>query len=144
MKTLGRSVLAIVAGAFVAIVLISIVETVSGLLFPLPSGVDVDHEDVMRQYIAQLPLGAFVLVLVGWAAGSFAGGWVAARLAGRAPLVHGLIVGVLFLTAGVLTMLSIPHPLFMWVGGIVLPLACSYLGSRIVGGPPRRSGMTSA
>ena len=144
MKTVGRSILAIVVGALAAIILISAVEGVSGLLYPLPPDVDPGQPDVMQQYIAQLPIGAFVLVLVGWALGTFVGGWVAARLAGRAPLTHGLVVGALFLAAGVLTMLTIPHPIGMWVGGIVLPIACSYLGARLVRGWPRRSAMTPA
>ena len=50
-----------------------------------------------------------------------------------------VMAGALFLSAGVLTMLTIPHPLWMWVGGIILPLACSYLGARLVRGWPRRS-----
>ena len=85
----------------------------------------------MRQHIYSLPIGAFVFVLAAWAIGSFGGSWLAARLAPRARLVHGLIVGVIFLVAGILNMLMIPHPWWMWAGGIVALAGCSYLGARL-------------
>ena len=144
MRRAGRSILAVVVGAVVAMILVSVVEMVSGLLYPLPADVDPPQPDLMQQYIARLPIGAFLLVLAGWAVGSFVGGWVAARLAGRAPLTHGLVIGLLFLAAGIMTMLMIPHPLYMWVGGIVLPLACSYLGARLVRGGPGQRVLTAA
>ena len=130
MKAIGRSVLAVLAGAFVAGLLIAAVEAVSSALFPLPPGLDIHDHEAMRQHIDTLPTGAFLMVLAAWAIGSFGGSWVAARLASRARLVHGMIVGALFLLAGVLNMLMIPHPWWMWAGGIVALVGCSYLGAR--------------
>lgn len=129
-KAIGRSVLAVLAGTVVAGVLIAAVEAVSSAIFPLPPGLDVHDYEAMRRHIDALPIGAFLFVLAAWAIGSFAGSWVAARLATRARVVHGLIVGALFLLAGVLNMLMIPHPWWMWVGGILALAGCSYLGAR--------------
>lgn len=130
-KAVGRSVLTVLTGAVVAGVLIAAVEAVSSAVFPLPPGIDLHDHEVLRQHIDSLPVGAFLFVLAAWAIGAFAGSWVAARIAARARLAHGLAVGALFLLAGVLTMLSIPHPWWMWVGGIVTLGGCSYLGARL-------------
>ena len=130
-KAIGRSVLAVLAGAVVAGVLIAIVEAASSAVYPLPPGIDLHDHEAMRQHIHSLPIGAFVFVLAAWAIGSFGGSWVAARLATRARLVHGLIIGALFLLAGILNMLMIPHPWWMWVGGIVALAGSSYLGARL-------------
>ena len=119
--------------------LIAAVEAVSSAVFPLPPGLDLHDHAAMREHIDSLPIGAFLFVLAAWAIGSFAGSWVAARLAGRARLGHGLVVGALFLLAGVLTMLSIPHPWWMWVGGILALGGCSYLGARLA---VRRAALT--
>lgn len=135
-KAIGRSVLAFLVGAVVAGVLIAVVEAVSSAVYPLPPGLDIHDREAMRQHVDTLPIGAFLFVLVAWAVGSFAGSWVAARLATRARLGHGLAVGALFLLAGVLTMLSIPHPWWMWVGGILALAGCSYLGARLTDGSP--------
>jgi hypothetical protein len=131
-RMLGRSVLAVLAGTITAGVLIAIVEaTSSAIFYPLPPGMDLHDHEAMREHIHSLPIGAFLFVLADWAIGSFAGSWVAARLATRARPVHGLIVGAFFLLSGVLNMLMIPHPWWMWVGGIVALAGCSYLGARL-------------
>lgn len=134
-KTIVKSVLAVLAGAIVAGLLIAAVESISSALYPLPPGIDLYDHEAMRRHIDQLPIGAFLFVLGAWAIGSFGGSWVAARLAGRARIAHGLVVGALFLLAGVANMLLIPHPWWMWVGGIVALAGCSYLGARAAMGP---------
>jgi len=63
--------------------------------------------------IQTLPLGAFLMVLLAWALGTFAGSFVAARVACCAPIVHGMIISLLFLVAGIVNMLMIPHPVWM-------------------------------
>jgi hypothetical protein len=143
-KAIGRSVLAVLAGAIVAAAVIAVVEAISSVVCPLPPGLDLHDHEAMRQHADQLPIGAFLLVLVAWAAGTLTGAWAAGLLAGRSPVAHGLVVGVLFLIAGLLTMLMIPHPRWMWVGGIVLPLACGYAGGRLVPGPPSRPGLAAS
>jgi hypothetical protein len=81
--------------------------------------------------MAALPRAALLLVLVGWALGTFAGAYVAGRLARRVPIAHGLVVGVLFLAAGVANMLMLPHPIWMWMAGVAAFLAGGYGGGRL-------------
>ena len=83
--------------------------------------------------MARLPLGALIAVLVAWALGSVTGGWVAAKLAAEARVAHAMVVGVVLVVCGVATMLMIPHPVWFWVAGIVVPLACALLGARVAG-----------
>ncbi|MGH9371321.1 MAG: hypothetical protein ACRD15_07315, partial [Vicinamibacterales bacterium] len=64
----------------------------------------------IRAHVAQLPLGAFLFVLGAWSLGSFLGAWLAARLAPRKQLAHGLIVGAPFLAASVANLVMLPHP----------------------------------
>jgi MFS family permease len=130
-KAAGRSILAVLAGVIVGGVLIAAVEAVSSVVYPLPPGVDHHDYESLRQHVEQLPLGAFLFVLAAWAIGTFAGAWVAASLATRARFVHGLVVGAFFLLAGVLNMLMIPHPAWMWAGALLVFVVCSYLGARL-------------
>ncbi len=119
------------AGLIVGSVLIAAIETISSLVCPLPPGLDPNDYEALRKHVDQLPVGAFLFVLAAWAVGSFAGGWVASRLAGRAALVHGLMVTSLFLAAGLMNLLMIPHPVWMWIGGIVVLAGGGYLGARL-------------
>jgi hypothetical protein len=74
-----------------------------------------------------------LLVLAGWVLGAVIGGFIGssiARWAGTAWLVGGLVaVGV------VMNAVSFPHPWWMVVGGILLPLAVAWLVTRMLAAP---------
>jgi hypothetical protein len=131
MKAIGRSVLAVVVGVIVTMGLIMGVETVCNYLYPPPPGLDASDHEAMGTYIADLPVGAFLVLLIGWAIASGVGAWVAARLAGRSPITHGLIVGAWFLAGAIMTMVMIPHPVWMVIGAIAALSGFSYLGARV-------------
>ena len=134
MKPILRSILAVLLGAIAAGFLILAVEMLGTRLFPFPPGTDVDNPDALRAAMSHIPTGALLLILFGWIVGTFAGAWVAARVAGRAPIGHGLVIGVLYLAAAVANMLAIPHPVWFWALGVVVFLPAAYLGARVGGG----------
>jgi hypothetical protein len=119
-----RSIFAVLTGLIVAMVILLVVEFASNLVFPLPPDI------VLTGSTGQVPLGAMIMVLVGWAAGSFIGAWLAGRMAGRAPMVHGMIVALLLLTAGITNLMAFPHPIWMWVLGIAAFVGLGYAGAR--------------
>lgn len=137
MGAILRSGLAVLLGAVVAGLLVLVIETVGHFVFPPPAGVDLKDPESLRTIMATLPLGALAFVLGGWAIGTFAGSWLAATLAPRAPLVHGLVIGVLFLGMAIATMLLIPHPLWFWLAAIALFPTAAILGAMLA--PARKS-----
>jgi hypothetical protein len=80
-----------------------------------------------------------VAVLAAWGLGTFAGAWVAARIAPGGQLAFGLAIGVVALLAGVAIMLHIPHPLWMWVLGVGEMLPAAYFGARLATPPGQPS-----
>lgn len=126
-----KSIGAIVAGLIVAVLVVMASEFVISMIYPPPAGVDLANREAMTAAIAKLPAGIFAGVLIGWAAATVSGGWLAGKLAGRAQAIHGLIVGMLMLIAGVANMLMFPHPVWMWVSGILILLVGGYLGGRL-------------
>jgi hypothetical protein len=127
-----RGVLALVLGVVAAVAATMVTELAGHMVFPTPHGLN--HHDPAS--LGSIPIGALVFILVAWAVGTFAGAWVAARVAPGGKLVFGLAIGALFLLAGVAMMLSIPHPLWMWVIGVAEVLPAAYLGARLAA--PRR------
>jgi hypothetical protein len=123
-------------GALATVAIIMAVEGLSAKLFPLPLGVDPRNPESLKAVMAHMPAGALLLVAAGWFLGTFAGAWVAARIAGRAPLVHGLILGVLFLAGAIANLLAIPHPVWFWVLSVALFLPAAYLGAKLATGRP--------
>ena len=142
MRSVLRSVFAVVAGFVVATIVMMAVESANGrLLYPelgkLASGMT--DREAIRNLLASAPVGAFLVVAFGWALGSFAGGCTAAWIAGRSPVAHALGVGGLLILAGVANNLMIPPPLWFWIVGLVVLLPAAYAGARLAP-RPRQAG----
>jgi hypothetical protein len=127
-----RRALAVLAGLGVAIGLIFAIEGINVLLHPLPSGIDPRDADALKAVMGQWPASALLIVLLGWGLGAFAGGRVAARVGG-AKAGPARAVGLVLLVAAIYNMLTIPHPLWFWVLGILLIVPAAELGARVAG-----------
>lgn len=114
-----RYALAVIAGAVVAFAVITAVEAVSHLLFPPPAGLDFGDPEQVHAYMQTVPSAALLLVLAAWLLATFAGGWVACKIAGRHPRVFAGIIGGLILAGTLMNLVMIPHPVWFAVLGIV-------------------------
>ena len=132
---MGRTILGILAGMVTAWLLIMVCQFASGLLYPPPPGMDLRQPEQLAAFIAQAPVAAMVLVVVSWVLGAFIGGWVAAKVAREHPLFAALMIGVLVLAGVVANNTMIPHPLWMTVLGVLLPLPAAWLGARMARRP---------
>lgn len=137
-----RSILGILLGLVAAVVVVAVVETINVLLFPLPEGVDPNDPAALAKLIAAAPAYKLALVPLGWLVAALVGGWVAAKLARRAPYVHAFIIGGFLAAAGILTMVMIPHPMWFWAIGPPAPLVGAALAARLA--PPRTPEPTTA
>jgi len=120
-------ILAVILGlvTFGAVVMVG--EHVSHLIFPLPAGFDHHNPEAVKA----LPMGALVALVVVWGLVAFAGAWVAARLAPMGKLAFSLSIGLTGLVAAVAIMLTIPHPVWIWVVAVVEFLPAAYLGATL-------------
>jgi hypothetical protein len=131
---MGRKILAVVAGFVVAFLAIFLFEGLNGRFFPLPSGVDPQNPAALAAAVKSMPLGAFVVLIAGYAVASFAGGFAAGKVAPGASPVPAVIVGVLLLAGGIWNFVTIPHPLWVVVLSVLCYLPCAFLGSRLAAG----------
>ncbi|HEV8694671.1 MAG TPA: hypothetical protein VGQ93_10910 [Lysobacter sp.] len=72
-----------------------------------------------------------LVVLAGWTLGAFFGGWIAARIA-RHRLAAALVIGALVLLGVIANSMLIPHPLWMTLAGIALPIPAAWVAARLV------------
>jgi MFS family permease len=137
-----RNLGAVLLGAFVgscwnmALVMLN-----SIVLFPMPPGSDMNNPEQMNAYIRTLPTAAFLLMLAAHLGQSFFGGWVAARVGRSRPLLLALLVGGLSLIGGVLNMLTIRGPDWLYVE-LPLYLVVAWAAGRLE--ERRRAGLRSA
>jgi len=126
-----RNVLAVFAGLAAGMVTnMALIMINAYVLFPMPAGIDMNDPVQMNAYIAPLPATAFILVLAAHLGQSFVGGWTAARLGASKPMVLALIIGVLTLAGGVMNMMQLELPTWMYVE-LPLYLVVAWLAGRI-------------
>ena len=130
MPPILKSVLAVLGGVIVGFIVIFVVQNISSAMYSLPDGVGIDDRDALARAMSALPLGAFLLVLLSYAMGSFIGGWTAARHAPASPVAHAIAVGGLLTIAGLMNLMAFRHPtwfivlnvpefvFFAWLGGL--------------------------
>jgi hypothetical protein len=127
---MGRTILGILAGLVVAWLAMTICEFASLFLHRPPVGLDLGDPQALAAHIAAAPLSAMLVVVVGWALAAFVGAWVAARIA-RHRRAAALVIGLLVLAGVIANIAMIPHPLWMTVAGLALPLPLAWLAARI-------------
>ena len=125
-----RSILAVLSGLVVAWITVSLFEFASMHAFPPPPGVDVRDPAQLAQLIAQMPVGALWLVLAGWVVGALDGGLVA-RLIARSTM-PAAIVGTFVALGALLMVTMVPHPMWMSLAGVLLPLPAALFGAWLV------------
>jgi hypothetical protein len=138
MRAMFRSIIAVVTGFVVASAIMMVVETANGrFLYPelgkLAEGVT--DREVLRGIFANAPVGALLVVILGWVLGSLVGGCVAAWIGRRAPVRHTLALGALLTLGGIANNLIFPPPLWFWIVGLVVLIPASYIGARLAPRP---------
>jgi hypothetical protein len=128
---MGRTVLAVVAGLVVALLAMVSVEFLALQLWPPPPGFVLEDEADLARLVALATPAKMAAVVFGWALASFLGGWVAARLSHRHRIGAAVAIGVLVVAGVVFNAANIPHPMWMNVLGVLLPLPLALLAARL-------------
>lgn len=100
------------------------------VLFPMPEGMDMYDPQQMNTYVATLPTAAFFIVLAAHLGQSFVGGWVAARFGSSRPMLLAMIVGLVSLAGGIMNMMTIEGPDWMYIE-LPLYLVVAWMAGRI-------------
>jgi hypothetical protein len=123
-----RSILAVLAGLVIALVTIWLFQFASMHAFPPQPGIDVRDPT----QLARMPSAALALALAGWIVGALDGGLVAGLVA-RKPL-PAAIVGTLLALGAMMVVTMVPHPMWMSLAGVLLPVPAALFGARLVRG----------
>ncbi len=126
-----KTVLGVLSGIVVAVLCVYVIEVVGHSVFPTPPDIDPYNPAHAERLMAALPAGAFAFVLAGWFIGSLVGAWLANRIARQSHAGWG--VALFVIAGGAYMMTQFPHPVWMWVLGIALPIAAAWLAQRMAG-----------
>ena len=125
-----RKISAVLLGVVAAFCTVMLVEWLSHQVYPLPPGLDFKDPEQVRQFTSTLPLGAFLLILLGWLLGTISGGLAACFVAREKPVVFASIIGAVMLAATVANLIMIPHPTWFSIAGIIVIGLGTLLASR--------------
>ncbi|MBC7901124.1 MAG: hypothetical protein H7070_13855 [Saprospiraceae bacterium] len=128
-----RKILAVIAGIITAVVLFMVSQAVGGAIYgspQMPEGGGMPDPAVMAAYIANLPVGAFVVLALGYIIGSFAGGFVARKISQSDSLVVPVVIGAVLTLFWILNITMVTHPILMTVIGFFCYIPFTILGHR--------------
>jgi hypothetical protein len=128
---MGRKILAVIGGVVLGGIVVFVVEWVSSLIYPPPAGLDMTDKEAMKAYVATLPIGALLFVLLAYVLGSLSGGWLAAKIARDSKIRLSLIAGGVLLLFGIINLVTIPHPLWFAVLTVLVFLPAAYFGGKL-------------
>ena len=127
-----RTILAVLAGLFVALACMLAVQFVAQLLYPAPTGLVVRDEADLVRLIESEPVARKALTLASWMLSSFAGALVAARIGRTHRAAAAVCVGALILAGVLLYVATTPPPTWIAVVGILTPVPLAWLASHLV------------
>lgn len=125
-----RQIASALVGILVAFAMVALIQRLGHAIYPPPPELAEADARALAAAVATLPLGSLLFVVAAWAIGSFAGAAVASLLTRGVSLLPGLAVGALVLAATAMTLFALPHPVWMMIAGLVLPLPAAWLGCR--------------
>lgn len=124
-----RKFLGIVAGLAALIATVWIVEAIGHSVWPPPPGTNMSDPAQLATLLDKIPLAAKLAVVLGWLLGAMAGAWAAHAISRWAP-ASWIVVGI-GIAFGVMTLFMIPHPLWMQISAVVVPLIGGWVGLRL-------------
>lgn len=128
---MGRTLLGLVLGAVVMWLTIFCLEFLGHALFPPPAGLDPQNPEHLARIIAESPIGAMVMLVLAWTAGTFTGAWTAARLA-RHPRTTSVLIALIVMSGVIGMILIVPeHPKWVSALGLLLPVPVALIAAKV-------------
>ncbi len=126
-----RLIVAIVAGILAGSIFNGAVSSLNLMLYPLPEGVEWTDVEALERYLANLPVMAYVLILIAHFGQSFVGSLVAAIIGKSFEMYVAIVIGTFSLIGGITNMISLPLPAWMWVE-VPLYIIAAYAAAKLV------------
>jgi len=131
---MGKNIAAGIAGVVIAGLLVWLVEMLGHAVYPPPTDLNFADPDAMRAYIDMMPLGALLFVAAAWFIGTLGGTFAACKIGDAKPMIFAVVVGGLMLIATLFNLVTIPHPLWFSILGVVGIVVAARLGMTLGAG----------
>tara|TARA_Y100001970_G_C13971676_1_gene718526 strand:+ start:309 stop:704 length:396 start_codon:yes stop_codon:yes gene_type:complete len=110
-----RNIIGVITGLIIGMITNLVVVIINLALHPMPKGVTFADKQGVAQYIQSLPLLALILILIAHLSQSFIGAFIAAKISLSYQLPCALIVGICSLILGIINIVDMQLPNWMFV-----------------------------
>lgn len=117
-----RAIFAFLAGAVAMSLTVAGVQMIGHQLWPLPTGIDPNSHADMAGIVESMPIAAKAWVVLAYAIATAVSVLVATTLARTRWKGLGIALGLLMVGLCVINILLLPHPLWMIIATVVIPL----------------------
>ena len=126
-----RSMGGVIAGLVVMLIVVASIQWLGHSVYPPPEGLDFRDKDAVAAAMASAPVGALGFVLLSYAVATFLAAGTAATISLRHKRAVAIVIGAVMLVLAAISLLALPHPTWMIVAGLLLPLPVALLGWRV-------------
>jgi len=126
-----KYILPVVAGIMASMMLLKLGYTTIIKMY-LPPGTNQNDLAAISDVVKQLPLSAFLFLLVNYIICSFLGGIISTLISKRETIRPALVVGAALTLSGFYNVISIKHPMWFTIINLFVYLPFSYFGYWVV------------
>ena len=126
-----RSMGAIIAGLLVMLIVVAAIQWIGHSVYPPPEGLDFRDKYAVAAALSTAPVGALGFVLLSYAVATFLAAGTAATLSLRHKRGVALVIGGVMLVLAAINLFLLPHPMWMTVAGLLIPVPVALLGWRV-------------
>ncbi len=130
---MGRKILAVVVALIVALAIMMVVEMGNSIVIAPPSADVMKDPAALCAYMANGPVTAYVVVLIGYVLASFAAGFIVTKMSRRESpgLTLPILIGVILTLAGIANLIMLPcQPMWFAILSSLTYIPLSLLGHR--------------
>jgi MFS family permease len=128
MSAKGKNILGIILGLAVAMTSFMLFETIAHFAYPLPSHVNTNDAESMKNYMPTIPTGALSLVLTGWIVGSVLAGYFAKMVSKNPSNRNAIILGLILESATIFNFILLPHPTWFIILSLLILIPAVFVG----------------
>jgi len=130
MNSTLKNILAIVAGIIIGMIVNMGLIMISGNIIPIPDGVDNTTTEGLIAGMHLFEPKHFIMPFLAHTLGTFAGAFVAAKVAASHKMKFAISIGVFFLLGGIASVFMLPSPTWF----TVLDLGLAYIPMGLLAG----------
>ena len=133
---MGRKILAVVVALIAATAVMMIVEMLNSFVLPPPSADVLADPAKLREYMANGPTMAYVVVLIGYFLGSFIGGFIVKNMSRRESpgIALPVLIGVILTLLGIMNFVMLPgQPIWFVIVAVLIFIPSALLGNKFAG-----------